>query len=140
MNCKSLIFTAILMFSCFIASSQELANEAKIVEVYGQEWVDARKIDQADLLVLLDKYISYGFMVKNVSEGKYQESEPMEFIPLTSKTEQFVTVGEFLTDFESPNFNPLHYKFFPTEDAQMIKLKGVNKIIYILPQSSILLK
>jgi len=140
MNCKSLFFTAMLMFSCLVALSQELTNEAKIVEVYGQEWVDARKIDQSDLLVLMDKYISFGFMVKNVSEGKYQEFEPMEFIPLTSKTEHFVTVDEFLTDFESSTFNPLQYKFFPKEDVQMIKLKGVNKIIYILPQSSILLK
>lgn len=140
MKCKSLIFTVILMLSCFVASSQELTNEAKIVEVYGQEWVDARKLDQADLLVLLDKYISFGFMVKNISEGKYQEFEPIEFIPLTSKIEQFVTVDEFLNDFESPNFNPLRYKFFPTVDAQMIKLKGVDKIIYILPQSSIMLK
>jgi hypothetical protein len=129
-----------LMLSCFITLSQELTNEAKIVEVYGQEWVDARKLYQADFLLLMDKYISYGFMVKDVSEGKYQEVEQMEFIPLASKTEQFVTVGEFLTDFENQNFNPLHYKFFPTEDAQMIKLKGVDKIIYILPQSSILLK
>jgi len=128
------------MFSCFFSLSQELTNEAKIIEVYGQEWVDARKIDQSDLLVLMDKYISFGFMVKNVSEGKYQEFEPMEFIPLTSKTEHFVTVDEFLTDFESSTFNPLQYKFFPKEDVQMIKLKGVNKIIYILPQSSILLK
>ncbi len=140
MNCKSLYFTAILMFSCFFSLSQELTNEAKIIEVYGQEWVDARKIDQSDLLVLMDKYISFGFMVKNVSEGKYQEFEPMEFIPLTSKIELFVTVDEFLTDFESSTFNPLQYKFFPKEDVQMIKLKGVNKIIYILPQSSILLK
>ena len=140
MNCKSLYFTAILMFSCFFSLSQELTNEAKIIEVYGQEWVDARKIDQSDLLMLMDKYISFGFMVKNVSEGKYQEFEPMEFIPLTSKIEQFVTVDEFLADFESSTFNPLQYKFFPKEDVQMIKLKGVNKIIYILPQSSILLK
>ena len=140
MKCKSLVLTAILMLSCFVALSQELTNEAKIVEVYGQEWVDARKVDQPDLLVLMDKYISFGFMVKNVSEGKYQEFEPMEFIPLASKTEQVVTVVEFLTDFASATFNPLNYKFFPTQDAQMIKLKGVNKIIYILPQSSILVK
>jgi hypothetical protein len=128
------------MLSCFVALSQDLTNEAKIVEVYGQDWVDARKVDQPDLLVLMDKYISFGFMVKNVSEGKYQEFEPMEFIPLSTKTEQVVTVDEFLTDFASATFNPLNYKFFPTQDAQMIKLKGVNKIIYILPQSSILVK
>ncbi len=140
MKFKSLVLTAILMLSCFVALSQELTNEAKILEVYGQEWVNARKVDQPDLLVLMDKYISHGFMVNDVSEGKYQEFEPMELIPLTSKTEQVVTIDEFLTDFASPTFNPLHYKFFPTQDAQIIKLKGVNKIIYILPQSAILVQ
>ncbi len=140
MYCKSFVITAILVFSCFVVLCQNLTNESKIVEVYGQEWVDARKIDQSDLLILMDKYISFGFIVENVSEGKYEEFEPMEFIPLTSKTEQFVTVDEFLNDFESSTFNPLQYKFFPREDVQIIKLKGVNKIIYILPQSSILLK
>jgi hypothetical protein len=128
------------MLSCFVALSQELTNEAKILEVYGQEWVNARKVDQPDLLVLMDKYISHGFMVNDVSEGKYQEFEPLEFISLTTKNEQVVTVDEFLTDFGSSTFNPLHYTFFPTQDVQIFKLKGVNKIIYILPQSSILLK
>jgi hypothetical protein len=140
MKGKSLVFIAVLMLSCLDSLSQELTNETKIVGVYGQDWVDARKIDQPDLLILMDKYISHGFLIENVSEGKYQEIEPMEFIPLTSKTEQVVTVEEFLTDFASTTFNPLHYKFFPTQDVQIIKLKGVNKIIYILPQSSILLK
>ena len=128
------------MFSCFVALSQELTNEAKIVEVYGQEWLDARKVDQPDLLVLMDKYISYGFEVHSVDEGKYAEIEAVESIQITSKVHQTLSVQQFLTEFESESFNPLRYQFFPTTEYQIIRLAGVNKIIYILPQEIILSK
>jgi hypothetical protein len=140
MKCKSLALMAIIMFSCFVSLSQELTNEAKIVEVYGQEWLDARKVDQPDLLILMDKYISYGFMVHSVDEGKYSEIEAVESIPITSKVQQNLSIQQFLTEFESEGFNPLRYRFFPTTEYQIIRLAGINKIIYILPQDIILSK
>jgi hypothetical protein len=59
---------------------------------------------------------------------------------LNSKNGGFVSVTDFLADVESSDFNPLDYNFFPTLEAQVYKLKGVNKIIYILPQEVILAK
>jgi starvation-inducible outer membrane lipoprotein len=59
---------------------------------------------------------------------------------LNTKNGGVVTVAEFLADVESSDFNPLDYNFFPTMEAQVYKLKGVNKIIYILPQDVILAK
>jgi hypothetical protein len=138
MKGKSLLFTAILVLGCFVALSQEFTHEAKMVEVYGQEWVNSRKLDSPDLLSLMDNYISFGFVVEEVSEEKFKGHDQLELIPLTSKTEQFITVDEFLKELEDGSFNPLKYKFFPVKDGQLIKLKGVNKIIRILPQSSLL--
>lgn len=121
--------------------SQDLQHADKIIEVYGQEWYDLRRSENPDLLILMDKYVNHGFSVRTVSEGKYeQEQEPIEMIPLTSKTESYITVEQFMQEVESPNFNPLRYNYFSTKEAQVYKLKGVNKIIYIIPQESILLK
>jgi hypothetical protein len=118
----------------------QINNEGKIVESRGQEWYSRMQVDAPDLLILFDKYLSYGFNIRTVSEDKYAEFEPMEFVPLNTKNGGVVSVAEFLADVESPNFNPLDYNFFPTMEAQVYKLKGVNKIIYILPQDVILAK
>lgn len=137
---KSIITTTLFIFICGISFSQ-INHEDKIIEVYGQEWYDRMQVDAPDLLVLMDKYVDHGFSVRTVSEGKYDaELEPMEFIPLVSKTPTTITVEQFLLEAASPNFNPLRYQFFSTKDAQVYKLKGANKIIYIIPQESILLK
>lgn len=137
---KSIITTTLFIFICGISYSQ-LQHEDKIIEVYGQEWYDRMQVDAPDLLVLMDKYVNHGFSVRTVSEGKYDaELEPLEFIPLVGKTDSSITVEQFLTEAAAPNFNPLKYEFFSTKDAQVYKLKGANKIIYIIPQESILLK
>lgn len=136
-------FIALLLTFCVgsFSFSQDLQHADKIIEIYGQEWYDLRRTENSDLLILMDKYVEHGFSVRTVSEGKYeQEQEPIEMIPLTSKTESYITVQQFMQEVESPNFNPLRYAFFSTKEAQVYKLKGVNKIIYIIPQESILLK
>lgn len=132
-----------LVFTFFLVglTSAQLNHADKIKEVYGQEWFDRMQVDAPDLLILMDKYVSHGFSVRTVSEGKYEtEFEPIEFIPLVSKTNESITVQQFMQEVESPNFNPLRYQYFSTKDAQVYKLKGVNKIIYIIPQESIHLK
>lgn len=134
------ILLALFVFAFCDISFCQLNNTDKITEVYGQEWLDRMQTEAPDLLILIDKYVQHGFMVKNVSEGKYSEFVPLEFIQLSSKEGGEVTVEEFLIDFASTDFNPLKYQFFPGKDFQVYKLKDVNKIIYILPQESILLK
>ena len=126
------------LFNCILFS--QIVNSDKIIEFYGEERVAQWMNDDPSLLTLVDKYISYGFMVKTVSEGKYSEFTPLESVPLSAKTGGTVSVAEFLEDFQSDNFNPLKYKFFPQKDFQIYKLDGVDAIIYILPQDIILSK
>lgn len=132
--------TLILLLSIVFNADAQLTNEQKIIDVYGLEWVNQMKTDNPVLLQLFDKYVSYGFMVKAVSTGKYSEFQPLEYIPLRSKSGGEVSVAEFLEDFNSDNFNPLKYAFFPTTDFQVFKLKDVDFIIYILPQQEIMKK
>lgn len=137
---KTLLLSFVMMLSCSTVFSQ-LRNEAKIEAVYGNEWLNRMKADAPDLLVLMDKYVEFGFSVRTVSEGKYeQEQTPIEQIPITSKGNEFISVEEFMQEADSEEFNPLRYNYFPTKEAQVYKLKGVNKIIYILPQEIILSK
>lgn len=138
---KIVLTTLFIISSWGFVFSQQLDNSGKIIEVYGQEWYDRMQIDAPDLLVLMDKYIKHGFSVRTVSEGKYEnEQETLELIPLVGKSDESITIEQFLLEVASPNFNPLRYEFFSTKDAQVYKLKDVNKIIYIIPQESILLK
>ena len=132
----TLIFIA--LFNGFLFA--QVQNADKISEVYGQERMTQWSNENPSLITLMDKYISYGFMVKNVSEGKYSEFVPIETVPLNDKEGGSVSVAEFLEDFQSDNFNPLKYKFFPQKDFQIYKLDGVDAIIYILPQDIILSK
>lgn len=137
---KTLLLTFLMFLSTSVVFSQ-LLNEAKIEAVYGSEWLDRMKSEAPDLLTLMDKYVEYGFSVRTVSEGKYeQEQEPIEQIPLLGKSNEFISVEQFLNELESGDFNPLRYRYFPNNEAQVYKLKGVNKIIYILPQEIILSK
>lgn len=133
-----LIFSFFLIFNGALFS--QLNNSTKIVDFYGQERVNMMESETPELLTLLDKYISNGFMVKDVSDGKYSEFVPLNTIFLSRKEGGEVSIAEFLLDYQSPNFNPLNYKFFPGKDFQVFKLAGVNKIIYILPQEIILTK
>lgn len=138
---KIVLTTLFIISSWGFVFSQQLDNSGKIIEVYGQEWYNRMQIDAPDLLVLMDKYIKHGFSVRTVSEGKYEnEQETLELIPLVGKSDESITIEQFLLEVASPNFNPLRYEFFSTKDAQVYKLKDVNKIIYIIPQESILLK
>jgi len=134
------LITSVVVLCISSFGFSQIKNESKIIESRGQEWYAQMQTEAPDLLILFDKYLTYGFNIRNVSEGKYAEFEPMEFVPLNTKNGGVVSVAEFLADVESSDFNPLDYNFFPTMEAQVYKLKGVNKIIYILPQDVILAK
>jgi hypothetical protein len=128
------------LFVCCVSSFgfSQIENETKIVEKYGQEWYETVRIESPNLLSLIDNYISHGFQVLTVDEIKYANFQPLEFIENSSKIGGFTSVEDFLIKYDSPNFNPLDYNFFPTSKSQVFKLKGINKIIYILPQDLIL--
>jgi hypothetical protein len=136
---KNLITLFFLVFINGMLFSQ-ITNDSKIVDFYGQERVDQMRNESPQLLNLLDKYISHGFKVEDVGHGKYLEFVPLTSISLTRKEGGEVSIESFLEDYQSTNFNPLNYEFFPTREYQIYKLSGVDKIIYILPQDIILTK
>ena len=92
------------------------------------------------MLVLMDKYISHGFLVQEDTEGKFHALEPLEMIPLRTGQMDSISVEQFISEYNSPEFNPLRYLFFTKVEGQVFRLKGTNKMICILPQETILVK
>ncbi len=130
----------IFLGAIFLVSSinAQLLHEQKIRASYGDEYVNQMQSQSPGLITLLDKYIDHGFDVKEVDAGKYNEMEAISTVPLRSKASGDASIQEFLSDFYGPIFNPLKYNFFPSQEFQVFKLAGTNKIIYILPQEVIL--
>lgn len=135
---KTFLVFIVLSFP-FLALTQ-LKHESKIESVYGSDWLDRMKSENPELLTLMDKYIEFGFIIQETSEGKYSEINAIHSIPLTSKSNEEISISQFIEELNSANFNPLRYRFFPTKEYQIFKLNGENKIIYILPQELILSK
>ena len=130
----------LLLLSAQFSAFSQLKNEQKIEAVYGAEWLNRMKSDNPELLDLMDKYVEFGFSVQTTSPGKYSEVSGISTVPLTSKNNEDISIPQFLQEVNQGDLNPLRYRFFPTNEYQVIKLDGVDKIIYILPQDLILSK
>jgi hypothetical protein len=134
---RLLCIVVVVILSNTQSFAQQFQHEDKIVAFYGQQRFSEFQQSNPALLELLDKYIDHGFYVQDVNADKYIEFTPLQNIALASKNGNFVSINDFLADYGSAQFNPLNYSFFPTSEVQIFKLTGVNKIIYILPQSAI---
>lgn len=136
---KQFLIAMLFVFASF-SSFTQLKNEDKISAVYGIEWLTQMKVDNPELLDLLDLYVEHGFKIEHTSAGKYTELTPLTSIALTSKEGGEISIEQFMEESTQEDFNPLKYRFFPTLDVQVYKLDGYDAIIYILPQSTILSK
>jgi hypothetical protein len=135
---KLLFLTVALYVSVSSSYSQQYQHEDKIIAFYGQQRFAELQQNDPALIDLLDNYIDHGFYVQDVNADKYLEFTPLQNIPLATKGGGFVAINDFLLEYASPGFNPLNYNFFPSAEVQVFKLSGVNKIIYILPQTAII--
>jgi hypothetical protein len=126
---KQIITLSIFLFSFSVFS--QLSAEEKIKNFYGEEWYNREINENPQWVEILKLYVSNGFKVISTDHGKYSELIPINEIILTSKTNQTITIQQFLEEYERENFNPLFYQFLPTNETQVFKLEGVDKIIYI---------
>jgi hypothetical protein len=132
-----LCIVVVILISNTNSYAQQFQHEDKIIAFYGQQRFSEFQQTNPALLDLMDKYIDHGFYVQDVNSDKYLEFTPLQNIALASKNGDYTSISDFLADYGSTQFNPLNYSFFPTSEVQIFKLAGVNKIIYILPQSAI---
>ncbi len=132
-----LCIVVVILISNTNSFAQQFQHEDKIIAFYGQQRFSEFQQNNPALIDLLDNYIDHGFYVQDVNADKYSEFLPLQNIALASKNGDYTSINDFLADYGTPEFNPLNYAFFPTSEVQVFKLEGVNKIIYILPQSAI---
>lgn len=110
-------------------------SDSLIVDVYGQaNYLKWKSTDPA-LITLMKNYILEGISIQESNE-KYNDSPMISQVKLKSKEESFVTIEEFLLDFNSHDFNPLKYEFFPNNSVQIFRIPG-NKIIVIENQTNL---
>ncbi len=134
---KKSIFIINFIFFSFYALSQ-LSAEAKIKNHFGVEWYDREVLENNQWIEILKVYVTEGFKLISIQQGKYNELTPINEVKLNSKSNEAISIQQFINEYESENFNPLHYQFIPTIETQIIKLDGINKVIYIESISNLL--
>ncbi|MFN5912414.1 MAG: hypothetical protein ACK45H_13825 [Bacteroidota bacterium] len=132
------LFTLVLLGNCHFSTAQNLVHSNKIIEAYGQEWFDRNATANPGILSLMDTYIAQGFFLEVIEDEKYTSFQSLDRIPLRSKSEEFISIEDFIDSYSSNDFNPLLYGFFPINSVQIFKLEGHNKIIRIQPQSTLI--
>lgn len=134
---KNIILSLFTIFSVINAIGQ-INHEQKIIDFYGQDWYHEMETINPGILLVMDSYIDSGFVVQDIVDDKYLLFDPIEAVPVNDPSIGSVSVFEFLNDYNSGNFNPLIYQYYPGNAPQVYRLKGVNKIILIQSQESLL--
>ncbi|MFK7783512.1 MAG: hypothetical protein AB8B56_00275 [Crocinitomicaceae bacterium] len=132
---KLLTFSTILMCTLFAIGQTD--GEAMIKSVYGDTEYNQMLSSNPGKVELLEKYALYGFHVVPIND-KYTTAPELTQIPLRSKSSSTISIQSFLQEYTSGNFNPLSTNLFPGSESQVYRLQGVNLVIVIDNQSSIL--
>ena len=114
-----------------VCQNQLFDSQSKIIDVYGEDWYQSRLNESNSILLLLDKYIKFGFKLEDIIQEKYDDSNALIEIEKSDKSGLRISIDAFLEDYNSTNFNVLKYLFFPSEEEQIIFLKDKLKIIRI---------
>ena len=107
---KNLFILSVLL-TCTLFSFGQTDGTAMIKSVYGLNQYNEMSSNNPGQIVLLEKYVLFGFHVEPTTD-KYNTFTELAEIPLRSKLNETITVQAFLLDYNSGNFNPLAYSFF----------------------------
>lgn len=131
------LFILCVLLTCTLFSFGQTDATAMIKSVYGQNQYNEMSSTNPGQIVLLEKYALYGFHVVSTND-KYNTFSELTEIPLRSKLNQTESIQVFLQAYNSGNFNPLSYTFFPGNETQIFRLQGTDLIILIDSQATIL--
>ncbi|MDG1332785.1 MAG: hypothetical protein P8P74_10665 [Crocinitomicaceae bacterium] len=134
---KLLALCAILV--CTFPILGQTDGVSMIKSVYGENHYNEMVSTNPGQIELLEKYAVYGFHVVD-AEDKYDVFPELTEVPLRSKSNNSITIQAFLQAYNSGNFNPLNYSFFPGKEIQVFRLQGTDFVILIDNQSNILVQ
>jgi hypothetical protein len=124
--------TILLLFFISNKVISQLSAYPKVLDAYGEEWTQNQITNNNnELLQFLTKYSEKGFLLEQVSIEKTVGITEISKIPTISKNNDSISISDFLIDYNSQNFNPLKYQFFPANEEQIYHLSGTNFIIRI---------
>ena len=109
----------------FSVGAQTEKHQKFLSEVYSDE--EILDLQNKNLKELYLKFASTGILVTQMASnnGKYEVIESV----VLRKSKEKVTVSEFLSDYNSGNFNALKYSWRPQNQKRYLRL--INTDIYI---------
>lgn len=131
------LLTLYVVLTCSLYTFAQSPEETKIVHAYGEVEYNQMLTSNPGQVELLEKYILHGFHLVP-SNDKYLDFPELTEIPLRSKLDVSISIENFMQSYDSGNFNPLLYRFFPSNEIQIFRLQGTNRVVLIDSQSSIL--
>ena len=125
----------IAVCACFSAFSQN--NHSKIIEAYGEQRFQELLSSNPGMIDILDAYVDRGLKLIDLHD-KYTAEKQITRVQIRSKNNESISVEEFVQLFDSEEFNPLHYSFFPSASVQVFVLGSTNKVLIIESQQNLL--
>lgn len=105
-------------------------SEQKIIEVYGQTYFNELNQNNPAVITYLEDFANNGIELQSYN-AKYSDAKMLIDIPLRSKTGEVISIQQFLSEYNSPNFNPLKYGFNSSKDVQVYRLSGDSRVLVI---------
>jgi hypothetical protein len=110
--------------------------KSKFLAVYGEANWDDWEVTNPALLHYLEQYAERGVSLQPFN-AKYADAPLLDAIPLTGHPETQVAVSDFLTDFNSPDFNPLEYSFQVTNEIQVFRIPAAHQVLVIASRAQL---
>lgn len=131
------LYTLCVILTCTFSIFGQADGTSMIKSVYGENHYNEMSSTNPGQIELLENYALHGFHVLP-KDDKYDMFSELTEIPLRSKLNSTESIQVFLQSYNSGNFNPLTYAFFPGEEIQIFRLQGSDLIILIDSQATIL--
>lgn len=137
---KRIVLFAVIAFVSTALYGQSIPNVNKVKEVLGEERYSQTLENNPGKIKFMSAFESSGYSVETLPLDKKIEAGTLSQIQLKcskdkskSETEAgSISVQEFLSRMESPDFNILNYQFHPHQNKVTIyKLAGTGKILII---------
>lgn len=134
---KLILVKCCILAVCTSFSAFSQTSHSQIIEAYGQERYQTLLNTNPGMIELLEAYVDHGVKLIDMND-KYLDRVPVNNIHLRSKSSESITVEEFIELFETEEFNPLNYSFFPNDSLQVFVLGATNKVLIIESQKNLL--
>ncbi len=127
----------LLLSACILCASFSFAqnNDAQIQEVFGEAYLTDIKTSNPGLYSYFSNFCENGIRIEETMHEKYADAPVLNQIPLRNSEKSFISIEEFIADYNSSEFNPLKYLFTPAFETQVFRLGSTSYVVFIDSQN-----